>query len=197
VVVFRLTTVVPVSLGAVLLVSAGASSAGAADRPQVFVMLQNVARAPAGLLERAQTEVSRLFRHIDVEIVWTLRIPPDHRNMRTLVLTDFEPNPSAAPPLVLGFTQSAPDVRGTRAYVFLPRVLRMAQKFNVMSDKLLAAAIAHELGHTLLPDASHAASGIMRAPWDNFDLRAVSGGWLQFSEDSARLIRRTASDGSR
>jgi len=46
------------------------------------------------------------------------------------------------------------------------------------------------LGHTLLPDASHHAKGIMRAPWDYFDLREASGGRLHFSTESAVLMRR-------
>jgi hypothetical protein len=97
----------------------------------------------------------------------------------------------------MGFTQTVPGARGLRAYVFLPRVFRVARKFNVDVDRLIAAAAAHELGHTLLPDASHHANGIMRAPWDYFDLREASHGRLRFSAESAVLMRRGVDVASR
>jgi hypothetical protein len=191
-VVFRPTIVVPACLVASLLAPAGASGAGQAGNPQVLVVFQNVARAPARMVEEAQAEVSRLFKDIGVEIVWAAEMPVDYRNVRMLALTHLEPSPNAVSGAVLGFTQTIPEGRGTRAYVFFSRLIRMAHKFSVMTDKLLAVAMAHELGHTLLPDASHAATGIMRAPWDYFDLRAASKGELHFSKDSAVLIRQRA-----
>jgi hypothetical protein len=159
-------------------------------------VFQNAARVSAGLVERAQAEVSRHFREIDIEIVWVAEIPRDYQGVRVVALTRYEPSSSGASGTVLGFTQTVPGGRGTRAYVFFPRVMRMAQKFDVMLEKVLAVAMAHELGHMLMPDAAHASQGIMRAPWDYFDLRAASNGRLRFSKESAALIRRQAAASS-
>jgi hypothetical protein len=175
-----------------LLVPSRAFCAAPVDQPQVFVVFLNVAKLSAGLVERAQTEVSRIFKEIDIEIVWVAEIPRDYQRVRVLSVTGYEPSSSEAAGTVLGFTQTVPEGRGTRAYVFYPRIVRMAQKFNVMLEKLLAVAMAHELGHMLMPDASHGAQGIMRAPWDYFDLRAASNGRLRFSKESAGLIRLQA-----
>jgi hypothetical protein len=36
---------------------------------------------------------------------------------------------------------------------------------------ILAQALAHEMGHVLLPYPSHSLTGIMRADWDGDDIR--------------------------
>ena len=174
----------------VLLVPVRTIYAKQADNRRVCVVFQNVAGLPLDQVERVQTEVSRLFRQIDIELQWMAAMPADHSGVRMLAVTKYEPADQSAPSAVMGFTQTVPGARGTRAYVFLPRVLRAARKFNVEVDRLMAAAAAHELGHTLLPDASHHATGIMRAPWDYFDLREASHGKLQFSPDTAALMQR-------
>ncbi len=51
-------------------------------------------------------------------------------------------------------------------------------------------AIAHEIGHMLLPDGKHAKSGFMAAPWNPSHFRSAAAGLLLFSEASAELIRR-------
>jgi hypothetical protein len=57
---------------------------------------------------------------------------------------------------VLGYTLAARGERGSWAYVFWWRLQRASQKFTTSIDKVLAVAIAHELGHMLLPDGKHA-----------------------------------------
>ena len=172
-----------------LLVPAPAVHAGQANPLRVLVVLQNVAGIPQDQVDRVQTEAARLFRQIDIAIEWIAETPKEHAGVRMLALTKWEPIDQSVPAAVMGFTQTVPGGRGRRAYVFLPRVLRTARKFKVEVERLMAVAIAHELGHTLLPDASHAAKGIMRAPWDYFDLRLASHGRLRFSEESAVLMR--------
>ena len=180
-----------------LLVPVRTTYAEQADSRRVFVVFQNVADLPLDQVERVRTEVSRLFRQIDIELQWMAGMPADYAGVRVLAVTKYEPADQSVPATVMGFTQTVPGARGTRAYVFLPRVHRAARKFNVEVDRLIAVAAAHELGHTLLPDASHHAKGIMRAPWDYFDLRAASNGRLYFSTESAVLMRRGVEVASR
>ena len=187
--VFRCPQLVLTCASGFLLVSATATF-GQSDTHRLLVVFQNVAKARADLIAQAQTEVSRLFSDIGIEIDWAGQMPPDYEGVRMLALTNWEPGRDRAPDNVMGFTQTVPEGRGTRAYVLMPRVLRTAQKYNVELVKLLAVAMAHELGHTLLPDGSHAANGIMRAPFDYVDLQAVKSGRFRFSEESASLIRR-------
>jgi hypothetical protein len=79
---------------------------------------------------------------------------------------------------------------GYRAYVFWRRVERAAQKFTVSECNLLAVAIAHELGHTLISQQAHATLGLMEAVWDTGHFRSASAGLLTFSPESATQIRR-------
>jgi hypothetical protein len=71
-------------------------------------------------------------------------------------------------------------------------VERASQAFTASLDKVLAVAIAHELGHMLLPSGKHSKFGLMRAPWDANHFRSASAGLLTFSDDSARRIRQYA-----
>ena len=156
-------------------------------RSPVQVMLQNEANVPSELVERARGEVTRLFALIDIEIRWVTDVPAPGTRLRTVSLTKWEPPDK---PSVLGYTQTAPEKRGVRGYVFWRRVERASLAFTARLDHVLAVAIAHELGHMLLPDGKHAKGGLMAGPWDPGHFRAASAGLLAFSPDSATLIRR-------
>ena len=102
--------------------------------------------------------------------------------LRVVSITTWEPpENNRVQPSVLGFTQTAPGKRGTRGYVFWRRVERASLAFTASLDKLLAVAIAHEIGHMLLPNGKHAKRGLMVAPWDASHFRAASAGLLAFS----------------
>lgn len=160
------------------------------NRPTVLVMLQNDANVPSELVERAIGEVTRIFGLIDVAIAWVIDVPEPGTRLRVVSITTWEPSDQKVQPSVLGYTQAASAKRGVRGYVFWRRVELASLTFTARLDKLLAVAIAHEVGHMLLPDGSHAKSGLMRAPWDAGHFRAASAGLLTFSSDSAALIQR-------
>ena len=58
---------------------------------------------------------------------------------------------------------------------------------------ILAAAIAHELGHLLLPPHAHAPAGIMRADWNASDFARASTGNLFFMDSQAKELRKSLS----
>ena len=141
-------------------------------------MLQNEANAPSDLVERAKGEVARLFRLIDVEIAWATDVPEPGTRLRVVSITTWEPPDQKVQPSVLGYTQIAPGKRGIRGYVFWRRVERASHTFTASLDKVLAIAIAHEIGHMLLPNGKHAKRGLMGAPWDASHFRSASAGLL-------------------
>ena len=161
-------------------------------RPTVQVMLQNEAKIPADLVERAGREVARLFSQTDIDIQWMSEVPAGTR-LRVVSVTTWEPSEQKVEASVLGYTQVAPGKRGTRGYVFWRRVERASQKFTASLDKVLAVAIAHELGHMLLPNGKHAKWGLMVAPWDASHFRSASAGLLAFH----RTRRRSSNERSR
>ena len=84
------------------------------------------------------------------------------------------------------------------AYVFYERVEQVARTrlhtrrrtgVREIDDVIvLAHAMAHEIGHLLLP-YGHSATGLMRANWDNADLRHALTGQLNFTIQQAESIR--------
>ena len=134
--------------------------------------------------------MARLFSLIDLDIDWVTDVPNPGIRLRVVSITTWEPPEYRVQPSVLGYIQTAPGKRGTRGYVFWRRVQRASLAFTASLDKLLAVAIAHELGHMLLPNGKHANRGLMRSPWDASHFRAASAGLLAFSADTATLIQR-------
>ncbi|HET7221534.1 MAG TPA: hypothetical protein VFJ02_25940 [Vicinamibacterales bacterium] len=175
--------------GTVLLLPLVAPAPVQAEQRQVFVFLQNDNVVAPGICGRAKAEVSRFFAAIDVQILWA-ETPGAEDDVKFLKMTTWEPNDHRLPPTALGATYPGELRRNTRAYILWPRVQHYAQRYAVPVDKLLAAAIAHELGHLLLPSRSHANRGLMQTPWDETHFRAIASGRLQFSSQSAALIRR-------
>jgi hypothetical protein len=153
-------------------------------------MIHNPANVPPDIVGRARDEVARLFGLIGVEIVWVRQVPPPGTRVRIVSLVTWEPNEDQAPASALGYTLTGPGTRGVLAYVFWPRVERGAVKFTARLDYVLAVAIAHEIGHMLLPDDSHARHGLMEAYWNSGHFRLASAGLLHFSPETTEMIRQ-------
>jgi hypothetical protein len=60
---------------------------------------------------------------------------------------------------------------GTLATVYIDRVEWMAKQTSTDPRALLGRAIAHELGHLLMPTSGHSTRGLMRAIWSGAELR--------------------------
>jgi hypothetical protein len=81
-----------------------------------------------------------------------------------------------------------------RAYVFYDLVRSFVRNFNPSDPKessggvILGHAIAHELGHTLIPGDAHGA-GIMRANWAYTEWREALGGVLLFHPDDVKAMQ--------
>jgi len=88
----------------------------------------------------------------------------------------------------LGATAGTREHGGRAAFIFYHRVERIARTYKIEDVLVLAHAMAHEIGHLLLP-YGHSATGLMRADWDAKDLRLAMGGELNFTADQVELIR--------
>ena len=66
------------------------------------------------------------------------------------------------------------------ADVFYRRVLAEADRYQVSRSLVLACAIAHELGHLLLPLRTHAPAGLMRACWSRNEFHRAEQRQLTF-----------------
>jgi hypothetical protein len=167
-------------------------------------------RIPLHIVTRAKAEMTRIYRDACVNITWSDPAPGTSRPYPL-------PSPAATDPgfaLVvlprqttdhlleateaLGAAAGTPTERGRMAYVFYDRVERVARA-RLRTDRrtgihdvddviVLAHAMAHEIGHLLLP-YGHSATGLMRATWDNADLRRALHGQLNFTAQQAESIR--------
>jgi hypothetical protein len=150
----------------------------------VLVRLFNISSAPPAIVEEAQRIFSRIYAAIDVDIDWT-----DGSSTLLLIVRDEEPGDlrRASQP-ILGAALHTPN--GSQvAYVFYRRVAEQADWHAVAAAAVLASAMAHEVGHLLLPTPDHARDGLMRACWDYAEFLRAANGQLRFSAGEGALIR--------
>ena len=98
----------------------------------------------------------------------------------------------------LGVAIGTREQRGRLAYVFYSRVEHIAlthlnvprhiKKDEIYTVIVLAHAMAHEMGHLLLP-YGHSSTGLMRADWNAKDLDLALDRRLNFTSEQAELIR--------
>lgn len=150
----------------------------------ISIHLFNVSSAPPALLVEAQRDLVRIYAQIGVIVVWS-----DERSALPLIVRDDDPG---------AIKQSTKTVMGaavqTRngnpvAYVFYRRARDEADRHGTAPSTVLAAAMAHEIGHLLLPSREHARDGLMRACWDAPEFAQASAGQLRFSATDAAAIR--------
>jgi len=160
----------------------------------LVLQLSNAADVPPPILTKAQTEVVRVYRDIGVEVEWSTRSASglDRLSGIHVIVLPYETGDlQQRPRTVMG--AAIRTAHGTQvAYVFYRRVESEAAQYAVSPAFVLACAIAHEVGHLLMPDAMqsrHADAGLMRACWDRDDFRRADMGQLRFLPEQAVLIR--------
>ena len=82
---------------------------------------------------------------------------------------------------------------GMFATVYLNRVDELFKLRIACRAQILGHAAAHEIGHLLLGEGSHAPSGIMKAWWERKDLENMNRGWLAFTARQAEQARASVS----
>jgi hypothetical protein len=206
---------VPIQIGSLVMVVGltGLARPAAADPiPTLTTVLEvrDHARIPTHIITRAKAEMTRIYRDACVNIMWSDPAPGTDQSHPL-------PSPAATDPgfalvvlpremtdqLVvateaLGGAAGTREERGRMAYVFYDRVERVARThlhtgrrtgtYDLDDIVVLAHAMAHEIGHLLLP-YGHSATGLMRANWDDADLRRALRRQLNFTAQQAESIR--------
>ena len=120
---------------------------------------------------------------------WTANTATSGRSL-TIILTTIATAPAGLVPESMGVAPSPGDgTRGTTAYIFMDRVTSFVAEYRVAGEYVLACALAHEIGHLLLPPNAHTADGIMRGNWHPALFPPNAPGVLGFPPDQARLLR--------
>ena len=180
------------------------------QKPIINLYVYNYARVPESTLKEAENQMAKIFHKIGVE-TRLLRFPVfsqeeqlEFANRRPQASPGLDLRISILPRLrakplveelglndrIFGVSLRTEDQPGQLAYVFYYHVNDFAHKNDLIQHKarILGLAIAHEMGHLLLPHNAHSDTGIMRATWDREDLRRGANGKLLFSQKEAELI---------
>jgi hypothetical protein len=91
---------------------------------------------------------------------------------------------------VMGISPRNGSTPGRIAYVFYDAVSQTAKRHDLPVFALLGYAMAHELGHTLLPVDAHGTAGVMRANWDSADMKRMRQGTLTVADRETSFMRQ-------
>ena len=147
------------------------------------IQFANLAGAPESVVRDAQAGVADILGDIDVQLKWIAPSDPVGSSRDALHVTLLRYEAGALRQTnhqVLG--AAARTELGTGiALVFFQRVVEEADAYAVPVSRVLACAIAHEIGHLLQSEPRHESSGLMRAVWSRADFRRASVGNLRFA----------------
>jgi hypothetical protein len=162
-----------VTAATLALVFAGAvPTRGDAERPAIVLHVQNWAGVAEGDLLRTKAEVDSVFGDAGVDVAWAEGAPPRDaakqtaarppRRISVLLLNITRDSQAGTEGCALGLAVAS---RST-AYIFFNRLIAATRNRPVDLPVVLGRAIAHEVGHVLLPPGRHAKRGLMRAELD-------------------------------
>jgi len=83
------------------------------------------------------------------------------------------------------------------ATVYVDRVESVARVAGIDASQVLGLAMAHEIGHVLLDNNTHAPSGLMRADWSRSELRRKDAAAWHFLDAEAAHVRSAAMERQR
>ena len=165
------------------------SAAEATDARQFGVRLINQANVPADVMSRAQADASRIYAALGVEIVWIVNANDPLPTAPKVTLVVVPKSMSVSTRFALGTAIANRTSAGRRAYAFLDKVTWFAGGTGQSLSAVLGHVIAHELGHLLIGNNSHALTGIMRSKWTQSEITLLAAGNLTFAHDHATTIR--------
>ena len=170
----------------------GLAAEAAEPNPVVAIRVEGVSGTAVNLV-RAQQLATEIYEQAGVKLDWSEGTSPAGRTL-TIVLTTMATAPRGIAPESMGVAPSPGDgSRGTTAYVFMDRVTAFVSAHRVSAEYVLACAMAHEIGHLLLPPNAHDVMGVMRGSWHAKLFPPHAPGVPGFPPAQARLLRIRAS----
>jgi hypothetical protein len=166
---------------------------------KVAVSVHNDVGIPLGVLLQAESEASRIFRQSGLELRWLNCSPPQlfKKNPSECATTDFPRHLQLRiakhslnlNEFAMGISYLSEDGTGCYADLFFDRAQLIHEISQVGVATILGHGIAHELGHLLLGNNSHAPAGLMSARWQPAELMSASQGRLLFPTLESQEMR--------
>jgi Zn-dependent protease with chaperone function len=188
----------------VMLVCGATSALSAAPREEsraVSIRIHDYARIAGPQLQQAERQVTDIYARIGVRLEWRAVVrpaevasggaewPTDGRTALTVVVLGRDLGIGVhLPEAVAGYAPITRENGGRIAYVFGDRTRIIAHEGRVDHQDVLAAVIAHEVAHLLIPERSHSRRGMMRAHWAPSEFRNIR--MARFTEDEGSSIRQ-------
>jgi hypothetical protein len=182
--------------GFLMMVALGTASPSSADEVSIPVRLADRSGLPLSVQQGAEERVTAIFKAAGIEIVWIdqssggaadITGPPP---LTVIIPTRKAVTKMYAHPDAMGFTPIS-NPPGNVTYIVAFRVEEEARSFVQDTEIVLAAAIAHELGHLLMPGRPHTIAGVMRAALGRQEILLAAQGALAFLPVQAQLMRTT------
>ncbi len=171
---------------------------------KITARIYEYARLPSGVLSEAEEHATRILHKAGVETEWldcgvSAVEPLSPACERPFAGTDLilKLLPTAMERAIatrrdaLGRTLTDKDQPATTAFIFCGEIQDLATTESMRESEILAAVMAHEIGHLLL-GPGHSPSGIMRANWTRDELEMISIGQLVFTPEQSALLRAEA-----
>ena len=153
------------------------------------IVVHNTASVPEAELSGAKANVERLLAVAGVTAVWAPVADSSRFTIHVMLRREPGLGPGSRSPLALATTIGEDHSQGGLSFVFYERILSFAHMHHRPVAAILALAIAHEMGHVLLPVPAHTTTGLMKAEWSEDDLRYLEAGAPPFSAMQATLMR--------
>jgi hypothetical protein len=138
-------------------------------------------QVPAAQLEKAEIIAADVYRDIGVVIDWREDECGDNEGGLEVDLISRNDIEGPVADVTVGFAEPGSSV----AMVLYDRVAKFSKRFGLKREVLLGYAIAHEVGHLLLPPHSHSIAGVMRA---TIDIDQAAQKKLRFTKEQGELI---------
>ena len=177
------------------------ASAQDCQRPAIAALVFNYAAVPPDVMRAASEKVAVIYKSAGVDLVWIEPLGADSTDqgavatstktftVRVLVRPTRRDRWEPSRTSVMGMALASDQLGGVLS-IFHDQVVRVTRQYQQPLPDILAVAIAHEIGHVLLPPPAHSPTGIMRAAWEGDDIRHALVGRLEFTPAQADSVRR-------
>lgn len=172
-------------------VSAGSVLAQPREALPLRVLVVDQASVSRDTLEHAEHAAARVLMTIGIHVRWTNidAGEPYWEGTYDLKVNIIAETKQTRTGRRLGVADRSEGHRNMLAYAFYRRTEDLAQLNGIGVSALLGHVLAHEIGHLLLPYASHSPSGLRREEWDRAHFQDMAKGLLTFAPSEAALIR--------
>lgn len=161
--------------------------------PVVVIKFENPNSLTTPWLDRARVLATEIYERAGVMLRWMMDETNDADRTLTIVLTTSTALPPGLGTEAMGVAPTPGDgTRGTTAYIFLDKISSFVASHRLAAADVIACALAHEIGHLLLPPNAHRPDSVMRDTWHPALFPPRAPGIPDFPVDQARLLRARA-----